>query len=163
MNRLGRIDRHSARFDGAGALIVDATPAPYDVVLPYDDHNEFRSRAEVTSKESLDSWRGLPLVRLHDWITADNVQKSIGYVREVHDGGDGWLHSTLVVVDALAIADINAGRLVELSGGYNVDGLFSGGVWDGMVFHVQQTKIRMNHLGAGPSGWARAGAGARIL
>jgi hypothetical protein len=162
----GRLYLRGARRDGRGALIVEATPAPYDAVLDYPagprPHREFRARDEVASAASLASWVGAPVVRRHFWVDMANVGDAIGYVREARDGGDGWLHAKLVIRDASAIADIEAERLVELSGGYSVDIDHQSGTWRGQSYDAVQKNIRINHLGAGPSGWARAGEGARI-
>ncbi|MBX3215182.1 MAG: DUF2213 domain-containing protein [Labilithrix sp.] len=145
-----------------GALVLDSTPAAYDAVYPYPTGPEFRPRAEVTSPASLSTWAGLPLVRGHFTVDMSNVSQAIGYVRAAKDGGDGWIHAELVVVDDGAIADIEAGALVELSGGYVTDVRPSRGMHRGQTYEGVQTTIRMNHLAIGPRNWARGGNEARV-
>ena len=157
----GTITLSRARRDGA-ALVLDSTPAAYDAIYQYPSGPEFRPRSEVAHADSLNTWRGLPIVRGHFNVSMANVSAAIGYVRHANDGGDGWLRAELVILDASAIADIEADALVELSGGYVTDVRPSRGVHRGQSYDGVQTTIRMNHLAIGPRNWARGGNEARL-
>ena len=157
------IDLASARRDGRGALLVDATPARYGNVQDYARTAEYRPRSEVTSPRSLETWTGLPIVVGHQDVTASNVRDvSVGYVRSVRDRGDGWLAAELVLVDDAAIRAVEDGTLIELSVGYTVREDRTPGVVGGKSFDLIQRDITARHLAIGPKNWARAGEGARI-
>lgn len=162
----GRITMTGARLDGAGALVLQATPAAYDNVQSYAKAGggvvrEYRPREEVTSRASLDSWIGAPVVLGHPKMLAtkeDVRELAIGRVRSIADGGRGWLEAVLVIDDARALLRIQRGELVELSAGYTVN-LESKA---GPTYDLIQRDIVVNHLGIAGPGWARAGSGARI-
>jgi hypothetical protein len=127
---------------------------------------EFRPASEVFSPGSLASFHSAPVTVDHPdgQVTPENWKElSVGHVAENTAPNGDWVTSDICIEDAPTIADIDAGRLVEVSVGYACDPVDTpGGVWQGQPYEVTQTNIRVNHLALLERGRARAGSDARM-
>lgn len=109
----------------------------------------YRPESEVFSKRSLKSYAHRPVTNDHPpvAVTADNWKEySIGHVGDevIRDGQ--FVRVPMVLMDAAAIADVEAGKR-QLSLGYSTDLQFKSGVTkDGQEYDAIQTDIRANHL-----------------
>ncbi len=125
---------------------------------------EFRPPSEVFDEASYRSFEGAPVTRLHPpelvnpttWRT-----HVIGNVRNVRPDGNR-VAADLVIEDAKAIEEIEAGELVETSAGYEAAVAPLGGVYEGESYDATQQSIRGNHVALGPAGWGRAGPSVRL-
>lgn len=81
--------------------------------------------------------------KMLDSSTVRNSQ--VGTTGEKVFRDENYLMSSLVVMDAQAIADINAGKK-QLSPGYQCTLLFEPGVWNGQNYDAVQLNRRYNHL-----------------
>lgn len=117
-----------------------------------------RSAEEVFSEKTLASFENKPLTIEHpeeDVTPANHNKYSVGFIRDIKRGKDGSedvMLGTIVVTDAEAIELIEAGKLKELSCGYDCD------IED--EDNPQQRNIRGNHVALCEKG--RAGI-ARIV
>ena len=121
---------------------------------------ELRLPEDVFAQESLESYRGRPIVITHDagLINKDNVAKNqIGTI--LSDGyRDGEnVRAEIVIHNTDAMKD---SRMKELSLGYNLDLEETPGEWNGQHYDAIQRNIRINHLALVEE--ARAGDKARL-
>lgn len=126
---------------------------------------ELRHPDEVFSQESLDSLASAPVTRGHpnDAVTPETWKDvSIGHVGDSVRVEERYVAADVRVQDAGAVGDIEGGRLVEFSCGYDADVLLQAGVYDGIAYDAVQKNIRYNHVGMGPVGWGRAGNEVRL-
>ena len=121
---------------------------------------ELRPPEEVFAPESLESYRGKPIIVTHDagLIDKDNISKhSIGTIlTNGYRDGDNvraeiMIHST---------DKMKASGLKELSLGYNLDLDETPGEYNGQPYDAVQRNIRINHLALVEN--ARAGDQARL-
>lgn len=132
---------------------------------------EYRPADEVFHVDALDSLRAAPVIELHEpkGIWPDNwSQKAVGFAsdqdpkRETLDGQE-WVASDLIINRADMIRKIDDRKLSECSLGYSCDRKYESGISpDGEPYDVVQTNIRINHVGIGPEGFARAGRQAKL-
>lgn len=123
---------------------------------------EYRPASEVFAPEALESFRGAPVTLGHQGkITPENwSQKAVGHVGEDTraDEQAGLVLATVTVQRKDAIERIQAGDLVEVSAGYNVELDETPGITpEGQRYDAVQRFVRGNHLALGPSGWGRSG------
>ncbi len=121
---------------------------------------ELRLPDEVFAKESLESYKGKPIIVTHDagLIDKNNVHdESIGTILSdgYQDGDD--VRAEIVIHDT---DEMRESRLKELSLGYNLDLDETPGVWNGEPYDAIQRNIRINHLALVRE--ARAGEQARL-
>lgn len=144
----------------------------FDAQYPGGQRVEFRSFEDVTEAESLASWLDAPLTIYHPKEGAVTLRNSPelkrGYIRRLPwverneaDGEDYLLVEAIIDHPELADA-ILAGRLVEVSAGYDCLFLAAPGEYKGVKYDGRQTQIRINHLSFLPPGMARAGQHARV-
>ena len=121
---------------------------------------ELRLPEEVFAKESLESYKGKPIIITHDagLVTKDNVHKhqigtilTDGYRSEDDVRAEIIIHST---------DEMKECGLKELSLGYNLDLDEVAGEWNGQHYDAIQRNIRINHLALVRE--ARAGDQARL-
>lgn len=123
----------------------------------------FRPEDEVFSKDSLSTLAHKPLTNNHPpvAVTSDNWKDyAVGSIGdEIARDGD-FIRVPLVVMDAAAIKDIQAGKR-ELSAGYMCELTFEDGVApSGENYSAVQRSVRFNHVSVVDA--ARAGPQARI-
>ena len=132
-----------------------------EVFADSDDMSEinvYRSPEEVFSEEALASFENKPITVEHPNETVspyNHNSLSVGFVRDVRKGKideQDVMLGTLVITDSDAIDDIESGKYVELSCGYDCDIVDEA--------HPQQRNIRGNHVALCQQG--RAGI-ARIV
>ena len=121
---------------------------------------ELRLPDEVFAKESLESYKGKPIIVTHDagLIDKNNVhEESIGTILSdgYQDGDD--VRAEIVIHDTDEMREC---RLKELSLGYNLDLDETPGEWNGEPYDAIQRNIRINHLALVRE--ARAGEQARL-
>ena len=121
---------------------------------------ELRLPEEVFDPESLESYKGKPIVITHDagLINRDNVQENqIGTILSngERDGDD--VRADIMIHDTKALKNC---RFKELSLGYNLDLEEEPGEWEGQKYDAIQRNIRVNHLAVVRE--ARAGDQARL-
>jgi hypothetical protein len=130
---------------------------------------ELRLPEEVFAPESLASFHLVPVTNGHpsSLLDASNAKSyAIGAVGDVRRDGD-YVAASLLIHDARAIADIQAGRQ-QLSNGYTCELDDTPGVWNGQRYDSVQRGIRGNHLAivdvarAGPEARLRLDAGDAI-
>lgn len=121
---------------------------------------ELRLPEEVFSKESLDSYKGKPIIITHDagMVTNENVDDEIigtilspGYQDGEHVRAEIVIHNTNALKEC---------ELRELSLGYSLESEDSPGEWEGKPYDCIQRNIRINHLALVQN--ARAGESARL-
>jgi len=166
VNRFSTIRFDKSVQTNSGGLKIDAAVSSAGV-FPYLTTDgktrwEYRPPEEVLKADSLASLTDVAVTLRHPpgLVDARNwKQFAIGHQSgPVSADGDKAV-TTLIVSDAKAIADIAAGKLVELSGGYSCDLEASSGVTpEGIKFDAVQRNIRYNHVGIGPRGWGRQGS-----
>lgn len=123
----------------------------------------YRPGAEVFSRETLKSAAHRPVTNDHppDLVTAENwKQHAVGQTGDEVRGEGIFLRVPLMVSDASAIRDIEAGKR-ELSAGYTCELDFTPGrTPSGEAYDAIQKNIRLNHVAIVARG--RAGAEVRI-
>lgn len=121
---------------------------------------ELRLPENVFDKESLASYKAMPVIITHDAgeVDAENVQEEcIGTIlSEGIEDGDS-VRCEIVIHNTLEMQNCN---LKELSLGYDLEWDETPGIWNGEPYDVIQTNIRVNHLAL--VGEARAGHTARL-
>lgn len=121
---------------------------------------ELRLPEEVFAPESLESYKGKPIIITHDagLITKDNVHdEGVGTILSegIRDGND--VRADIIIHDT---DEMKRSGLKELSLGYNLDLDETPGVWNGQPYDAIQRNIRINHLALVFE--ARAGDQARL-
>ncbi len=121
---------------------------------------ELRLPEHVFKKESLQSYRGKPIIVTHSAgvVDKDNVEdETIGTILSdgYQDGGD--VRAEIVIHDT---DRMRQSGLKELSLGYNLDLIEEPGEWEGQHYDAIQTNIVVNHLALVEV--ARAGNQARL-
>ena len=99
----------------------------------------------------------------HIWVTPDNDHDSKGNAVGAPRLDGPYLEIDLLITDPQAIADIEEGRIGEISAGYHADAVFESGEFDGTPFHARQTALRFNHIAVIKYGTGRAGNDVRII
>lgn len=149
-----------------GYIRVEAIIARSGIQEYQGDNGEIRKELrhpdDVFSQAALDSLTMLPVSNLHpsEMVDPENVKRiQCGFTGENVRVDGKFIKIPLVVNDADAIADVEAGRR-ELSVGYTVDLIEEQGAYDGQPYTHRQTNIRGNHVALVDR--ARAGREARI-
>lgn len=123
----------------------------------------YRPADQVFADDSLQSFSHAPVTMDHpaEPVTTENWKRlSVGEVSTAAKKDGEWVHLPLILKDAAAIADVEAGKR-ELSAGYTCELVWGDGVTpDGQEFNATQTNIKINHLAVVTR--ARAGSQARI-
>lgn len=122
---------------------------------------------EVGNPESLRTLRDAPVTVGHPAPDAEGSQRvtpethrelSVGHVSGEPRFEDEHAIAELVVLEASAIARVDAGELTELSPGYKCFIDATPGVWRGQPYDQVQRERTYNHVALLPSGGARGGA-----
>jgi hypothetical protein len=124
---------------------------------------ELRHPDEVFEKDSLATYPHAPLTIDHPGrVTPDNWKEhTVGHVAESKREGD-FVAGDVHVQDGNAIEQADAGKLREVSCGYQCEIDPTPGDYKGDGYDVVQRKIRINHVALGPAGWGRMGPEVRL-
>ena len=121
---------------------------------------ELRLASEVFNADSLQSLHGATITDLEHHRGLLNTfnwkDATLGHTEEIRKDGN-YVEADLVVNDARAIADIENGRLHDISCGYSCRLDAEPGVFEGEPYDVIQRRIRYNHVAVLPKGKGRAG------
>jgi hypothetical protein len=96
-------------------------------------------------------------------VTPDNAGVSKGNTAGAARLDGPYLVIDMIITDPTTIADIEAGKIGEISAGYHADTIFENGEFDGQPYQAKQTQLRFNHIAIIPSGAGRAGTDVRII
>lgn len=121
---------------------------------------ELRLPDEVFDAESLQSYKGKPIIITHDagLVDKSNVSREqIGTILSEGYRSGNDVRAEIVIHDTDEMKDCG---LKELSLGYNLDLDETPGVWNGLPYDAIQRNIRINHLALVRE--ARAGDQARL-
>ena len=99
----------------------------------------------------------------HIWVTPENDHVSRGNTAGAPRMDGPFLETDLLITDPDTIADIEEGRIGEISAGYHADTIFEPGEFDGQPYQARQTQLRFNHIAVIPYGTGRAGSDVRII
>ena len=124
---------------------------------------ELRRPEQVFAPESVASLAGVPVTVGHPGdrvVTARNVNAhAVGFVGpDVAATDNRYLEATLTIWRQDAVADVEAGKLTEISAGYRPLQFGPGGEYGGQKYDLEQQEIRYNHAAMLPSGHARGGS-----
>lgn len=125
---------------------------------------EYRPPEEVFSKQSLDSFETATVVVGHPaMITPENWKEhAAGDIRAPKRDGI-YTAGDIVLRDKSALDDVDAGKLQEISCGYDCMLEMTPGVSpEGEKYDAIQRDIVINHIGLGPKDWGRAGNEVRL-
>lgn len=126
---------------------------------------ELRLPDEVFNTDSLASLQGATvtdlshhrgLLSLDDWKDA-----TLGHTEAVRRDGK-FVEADLMINDPAAVADVENGRLHDISCGYACKLDASPGIYEGQPYDVIQRRIRYNHVAVLPKGKGRAGTDVAI-
>ena len=121
---------------------------------------ELRLPEEVFKPESLQSYKGKPIIITHGagLITKDNVhENAVGTILSEGYRSGNDVRAEIIIHDT---DEMKSAGLKELSLGYNLDLEETPGVWEGQPYDVIQRNIVINHLALVME--ARAGDQARL-
>lgn len=150
--------RAPANLTRAGVLIYRLTDG--------STRRELRPPEEVFSADSLATLEMVTLTLEHPEpigtpVTADNAKElGVGHLGESFDRAGDVLAGKVVVTDAEAIRQVEAGERREVSLGYWRDLDRTPGIWNGLKYDAIQRNIRYNHAAITKRG--RAGPEVRI-
>ena len=121
---------------------------------------ELRLPEEVFKEESLQSYKGKPIIITHDagLITKDNVhENAVGTILSEGYRSGNDVRAEIIIHDT---DEMKSAGLKELSLGYNLDLDETPGEWNGQPYDAVQRNIVINHLALVLE--ARAGEQARL-
>lgn len=121
---------------------------------------ELRLPEDVFAPESLQSYKGKPVIITHDagLVNKDNVaHEQIGTILSDGYQDHDKVRAEIIIHDT---DELKSCGLRELSLGYNLDLEYTSGVWNGQHYDAIQRNIRINHLALVQE--ARAGETARL-
>lgn len=121
---------------------------------------ELRLPEDVFAPESLESYKGKPVIITHDagLVNKDNVShEQIGTILSEGCPDGDKVRAEIIIHDT---DELKSCGLRELSLGYNLDLEYTEGVWNGQHYDAIQRNIRINHLALVQE--ARAGETARL-
>lgn len=121
---------------------------------------ELRLPEDVFRKDSLDTLRSAPVTDLahhRDMVTTETWKDAtLGHVESVRQDSS-FVAADVVINDARTIADVEAGRLSDVSAGYRCRLDWTSGMHDGEHYDCIQRDITYNHVAVLPPGRGRAG------
>ena len=127
----------------------------------------YRPAAEL--EKAADTFNGLPLLFEHHDINAANIPKDkvIGSLGTDAAYDTPYLHNSLIVTDAEAIAAIESGAYKELSSAYQYEadmtpGMFSGEHYDGIMRNIRGNHVAIVREGRAGPDVAVADSGSKI-
>ena len=124
----------------------------------------FVDEDSLSDPHALKSLEGLPVLMYdHEWTGPDQEYTQIGSVAGTVKADGGYSHGEIVITHPKAIADIQAGKLREVSSAYEAKYDMTPGEHDGKKYDGKQINLRYNHIALLPIGEGRAGSKVRIL
>lgn len=157
----------NARRTSAGGVRVRAAISRAGVLVYEDGTRELLPPEELTRADALASLRDAPVTIGHPpaefyggsaMVTPQSYRElSVGHVSGAPIIEGDHVLAELVVMDAGAIARIDAGELVEISAGYRLRLEPTPGVFRGERYDAIQRQRVYNHLALLPPGGGRAG------
>lgn len=164
---LGRLDGKARTPQGG--LRVSANLTRTGIFLYRDAKGntirEYRPADEVFKADSLETLKLAPVTVGHPAaVRTDNFKEvNVGVVAENVRPNGIFVSSDVLLQDKGTIDRADAGELVELSCGYEVDiDRTPGETPEGERYDAIQRNIRYNHVALGPANWGRAGSSVRI-
>lgn len=160
IERFSRTPAGALRIDGVLSRAgVFAYSSPAGVV------REYRPADVVTRQDVIESFRDLPVTRNHPTRMVDAASwhtVAVGHISNPRAEGDKVI-GTVVVSRQDVIADIESGKLKELSPGYHVELEDKPGRTDsGEAYDKITTAMIVNHLAVLPPGTSRQGISLRL-
>lgn len=133
-------------------------------VVPF---RELRHPDEVFRADSLATLAAAPVTRGHPagGVTAKTWKlHAIGHVDDNPHADGAYVAATVRVQDESAVHDVEDGKLLEFSCGYECEVVPAppGAEYNGERYDGVQRNIRYNHVGMGPANWGRAGNEVRL-
>lgn len=162
--RLDSIPLAKAFYTAEGYLVdrpIVTSTGIFEYIKPDGSvRRELRLPEDVFDPESLESYRGKPIIVTHDagLITKSNVgDEQIGTIMSAGYRSGDDVRAEIIIHDT---EEMKAAGLKELSLGYNLDLEETPGEWNGQPYDAIQRNIRINHLALVRE--ARAGDRARL-
>lgn len=160
-----RLDRNDRTYFTAEGYLVDHPILTTIGIFEYKEDDgsvrrELRLPEYVFEKESLESYKGKPIIITHDagTVNKDNVEdEQIGTILSPGYKDGENVRAEIIIHDT---DSMKASGLKELSVGYSLDTIEEPGEWNGQHYDAIQTNIRVNHLALVYK--ARAGNKARL-
>ncbi len=162
--RLDSIPLAKAFYTAEGYLVdrpIVTSTGIFEYIKPDGSvRRELRLPEDVFDPESLESYRGKPIIVTHDagLITKSNVgDEQIGTIMSAGYRSGDDVRAEIIIHNT---EEMKATGLKELSLGYNLDLEETPGEWKGQPYDAIQRNIRINHLALVRE--ARAGDRARL-
>lgn len=162
--RLDSIPLVKAHYTAEGYLVdrpIVTSTGIFEYIEPDGSvRRELRLPEDVFDPQSLESYRGKPIIVTHDagLITNRNVaEEQIGTILSAGYRSGNDVRAEIIIHDTEMMKEAG---LKELSLGYNLDLEETPGEWNGQPYDVIQRNIRINHLALVRE--ARAGEHARL-
>lgn len=133
-------------------------------VLVYKRHGrvirQLRAPEEVFAADSLATLHDAPVTDLahHTGFldAASWKEATLGHAKDIRQDGN-FVAGDLIVNDAATVADIDSGKLRDISCGYSSKLIWEPGEYNGEHYDCRQTRIRYNHVALLAPGAGRAG------
>lgn len=126
---------------------------------------ELRLPDEVFNSDSLRTLQGATVTDLqhHRGLlsTANWKDAVLGHTEEVRRDGK-YVQADLLINDPTTVAEVQNGRLADISCGYSCKLEYTPGTWNGERYDAIQRSIRYNHVAVLPKGKGRAGTDVAI-
>ena len=115
---------------------------------------------EVFSDDSRNSFKGAPITEGHPgkMTPANWGDHAVGHMQDAPAKDGKFLAGDLHIQDGRTIAKVDAGKLKEISCGYECSLDHTPGEFNGEKYDAIQRNVRGNHVALGPAGWGRAGS-----
>lgn len=166
----------SRKYDGNGWFEVDSNPISQVGIFPYSGaqlgrenepdriFNVYRPAEELSSPETMDSFRLVPVIDDHVMLgegakpAEDKGIEGVIGDKVTFDGNT--LRANIKIMSKRLAQKIKAGK-TQLSLGYRAVYDFTPGVYNGQRYDAVQRRLRGNHIALVENG--RMGAGVRVL
>jgi hypothetical protein len=121
---------------------------------------ELRLASEVFNTDSLRTLQGATVTDLdhhRGHLSLSNWKDAtLGHTEQVRRDGQ-YVAAELLINDPATVADVENGRLHDISCGYSCKLDHEAGTWEGQPYDAIQRSIRYNHVAVLPKGKGRAG------
>lgn len=118
----------------------------------------------LAEPRAIRSLEGMPITAdSHTWQEAGDNSTQVGSIAGTPLVNGPYLVADMLITDPTAAAKIMSRELVDLSAAYDMELVWTNGIYDGEAYHGVQTKLRYNHTALLPAGTGRAGRDVRVL